>query len=152
MDFFSPGFSFLTDPWHVLYLEVLECVGNGLLTTASIMYCTALFSMETIASFRGVLATIYFGLGKLLGTVMGSEIRKLFGDRHTFQVYAAIAAISASVYCISYIIMKNCRSKKSSNEASTVPAAKDITRLKRRDHETAGGDLGVVNKGCDVSE
>lgn len=58
------GFSFLVDPWWVIPLEILESVSNGLLSTVGVMYCTVLFSLESIASFRGIFAVVYFGVGE----------------------------------------------------------------------------------------
>ncbi|XP_071536277.1 major facilitator superfamily domain-containing protein 6-A-like isoform X4 [Panulirus ornatus] len=105
------GYSLLMDPWWALPLEVLESVANGLLFTAAIMYCTVLFSIESIASFRGVFGVMYFGVGKLLGTTIGSEIRELLGDRITFRVLAAAALLCSVAYCLALLILRRHRAK-----------------------------------------
>nr|XP_053655060.1 uncharacterized protein LOC128704073 isoform X2 [Cherax quadricarinatus] len=96
------GLSMLVDPWWVLPLEALESVANGLLFTAAIMYCTLLFPMDIIASSRGIFAVVYFGVGKLLGTLIGSEVREVLGDRATFRVLAGIALAFALTYCLAF--------------------------------------------------
>lgn len=58
------GLSLLVDPWWVLPLDVFESLTNGVMFTAAVMYCTTLFTLQSIASFRGILAVFYFGIGR----------------------------------------------------------------------------------------
>ncbi|XP_069156153.1 major facilitator superfamily domain-containing protein 6 [Procambarus clarkii] len=100
------GMSVLIDPWWVLPLEMLESVANGLLFTAAIMYCTVLFPMDTITTFRGIFAVVYFGVGKLLGTAVGSEMREALGDRATFRVLAGTALAFTLIYCFAFCTLR----------------------------------------------
>ncbi|XP_042887952.1 uncharacterized protein LOC122263552 isoform X2 [Penaeus japonicus] len=105
------GFSFLTNPWWSLALEILESITNGLMFSAGIMYCTALFSLETITTFRGIFGLSYFGIGKLLGTIVGTEIREMIGDIKTFRLLSAVAFAASVLYYVGFTILKRLRNK-----------------------------------------
>ncbi|XP_071534172.1 uncharacterized protein [Panulirus ornatus] len=96
------GLSVLVDPWWALLLEVLDSLSFELLTTVSVMYCTVLFSNKSITSSRGMITSLNFGLGKLVGTYMGMEIREVLGDRATFRIFGGAALVCAVLYGGSY--------------------------------------------------
>ncbi|XP_069983539.1 major facilitator superfamily domain-containing protein 6-like [Penaeus vannamei] len=106
------GFSFLSNPWWSLPLEILESVANGLMFPAGILYCTVLFPLETITSSRGVFGMSYFGIGKLVGTIVGSEIRELAGDVQTYRWLSGAAFVTSVLYCIGFAVLTTKRSKK----------------------------------------
>ncbi|XP_037788986.1 major facilitator superfamily domain-containing protein 6-like [Penaeus monodon] len=108
------GYSFLSNPWWSLVLEALEGVANGLMFPAGIMYCTVLFSMETITSSRGLMGFTYFGIGKLVGTVVGTEIRESLGDVQTFRWLSGAALVATVLYCVGFAALK----RKSSRAAA----------------------------------
>ncbi|XP_045138797.1 uncharacterized protein LOC123520531 [Portunus trituberculatus] len=96
------GFSYLENPWWVLGLEVLESISNGLTFTVSMMYCTVLFSLETIVSFRGLFVVVYFGVGKSIGAASGSWLQDVFGERGSFRVLSWVAFASAFLYAAAF--------------------------------------------------
>ncbi|KAK4306124.1 hypothetical protein Pmani_022030 [Petrolisthes manimaculis] len=104
------GLSLLVDPWWVLPLEVFESLSNGVMGTAAVMYCTSLFTLQSIASFRGIYAVVYFGIGQLLGAMVGAEVREVFGDVNTFRIMSAAALVSFMAYCCSFYTLMKCRS------------------------------------------
>ncbi|XP_066984651.1 major facilitator superfamily domain-containing protein 6-like [Macrobrachium rosenbergii] len=135
------GFSYLQDPWWVLPLEILESVANGLLFTSAIMYCTVLFPTETIASFRGVLGILYFGIGRLVGVIVGSEIRERLGHRITFRIWACTAVACATFYFLASSALKKSRSRHFS--------VNDMVQG-REETKNNKGQSGIDNQAWDV--
>ncbi|XP_042242462.1 major facilitator superfamily domain-containing protein 6-B-like isoform X1 [Homarus americanus] len=134
------GMSFLKDPWVVLLLEIVESMANGSLNTVAILYCTVLFSMESIASCRGLLGVMNNGVGRLLGTLLGSIIREALGDRVTFRVLAAGGMVFCVLYCLAFCLLKRYRYKAFSVKTSSLPARQQASRQ------------GATNHACNVDE
>ncbi|KAG7168238.1 Major facilitator superfamily domain-containing protein 6-like 9 [Homarus americanus] len=98
-------YSMLVNPWWALPLEMLDALCSGLLTNVAIMYCTVLFSSKSITSSRGIISALNFGLGQLLGNLVGTEIREVMGDRATLQVFGGAAFVSAVLYGAAYLFI-----------------------------------------------
>ncbi|CAL4095214.1 unnamed protein product, partial [Meganyctiphanes norvegica] len=123
------GFSLLSNPWYVLILELFEGIGNGFLQSAAIMYCGTLVTPSSIVTFRGIIGTVYWGLGPLIGSIAGGAISEELGDRLTFRLMSALALVVAFIYLLGYgAIIKFRRPKYMRNCAATpVPTNDDCS-------------------------
>ncbi|XP_076049773.1 major facilitator superfamily domain-containing protein 6-like [Oratosquilla oratoria] len=99
------GFRFMTDPMMVLPLEVADSITNGLLGTASVMYCGELALSSTVASLRGLLGATSSGIGRTIGAVAGNQLREYFGPRESWGVLAVAALVLSLFYAIYYVAL-----------------------------------------------
>ncbi|XP_050738506.1 major facilitator superfamily domain-containing protein 6-like isoform X1 [Eriocheir sinensis] len=138
------GFSLLVNPWWVLPFEILESVTNGLLVTVGIMYCTVLFSLESIASFRGIFSVVYFGVGQLVGAASGSWLQSALGDRGAFRAFGYFAVAFAFSYAAAYYAF---RRRGRSKEEARGPA--EHAGENRSSQQPASSNVGTQMKGFD---
>ncbi|CAL4059938.1 unnamed protein product [Meganyctiphanes norvegica] len=113
------GLSFVTNPWWALPFQMLEAFTSGLFWTTAMMYCTQLVTLKSLASFRGLLGIAYWGIGRLLGTSIGTIIREHFGDRNTFRVMSGVALATTIIYLIANQILKKVRSQQHTLEVTS---------------------------------
>ncbi|CAL4061791.1 unnamed protein product [Meganyctiphanes norvegica] len=121
------GLSFLTNPWWVLPFEILEAATGGLFMTAALMYCTQLVSLSSLASFRGLIGVAYWGIGKLLGSSIGTVLREDLGDRNTFRVMSGFALATTIIIPIAHQLVKQYRSQQSPEVISQKLATENET-------------------------
>lgn len=135
------GFSYLVNPWWVLGLEVLESISNGLVITVGIMYCTVLFSLESIASFRGLFVIIYFGVGKSIGAASGSWLQHVVGERESYRVLSWVAFACTFLYAAAFYSLKRWRTWRGEAEKTpdvVVPDDK-VSTISRPDLQEKNG-------------
>ncbi|KAK8405616.1 hypothetical protein O3P69_001854 [Scylla paramamosain] len=137
------GFSYLENPWWVLGLEVLESISNGLISTVGIMYCTVLFSLESIASFRGIFVVVYYGVGRSIGAASGSWLQDAFGERESYRILAWVAFASSFLYAASFYSLKRWRTWR--REAKTPEVVVHDDKVSTISHS----DLQRKNSGID---
>lgn len=113
------GLIFLTNPWWVLPFEILEAMTGGLFMTAALMYCTELVTLSSVTSFRGLIGVFYWGIGKLVGSSIGTIIRENIGDRGTFTVMTIFALTTSIIYLTSYKLYKKYQSHQIPMQSST---------------------------------
>ncbi|MPC40184.1 hypothetical protein E2C01_033740 [Portunus trituberculatus] len=101
------------------------------------MYCTVLFSLESIASFRGLFVVVYFGVGKSIGAGSGSWLQDVFGERGSFRVLSWVAFASAFLYAVAFYGHKRWRMWRGEAEKTSdavVPDGK-VSTISRSDRQ-----------------
>ncbi|KAK4871463.1 hypothetical protein RN001_015587 [Aquatica leii] len=101
------GYSLIYNPWLCLIFEAMESITSSLTVTAVVTYAAKLSTVTTDTSIQGLLGGLYFGVGKGSGSLIGGYLMKYIGTRATFQIFAAISAITGLLYfCINYFYMR----------------------------------------------
>ncbi|XP_052076345.1 major facilitator superfamily domain-containing protein 6-A-like [Mytilus californianus] len=91
-------YSFLTNAWSVLPVEMLHGITFGIMWATATSYCSILTPPGMSGTIQGLLSGIHFGFGKGVGSVMTGQLYSQIGIRWTFRVYG----ISSFVLLILY--------------------------------------------------
>ncbi|KAG7156293.1 major facilitator superfamily domain-containing protein 6-like [Homarus americanus] len=128
------GYSLIVDYYWCAPFELLEGVTTGLLVTAAIIYGAQLSSKTNLATLQGVLATLHYGLGKSIGSLLGGYLMATLKAPFAFQVFSGIALISAFVYYIIgklVILPRHAKDLRRRQEIMAMP----IETISRREHK-----------------
>ncbi|XP_068243266.1 major facilitator superfamily domain-containing protein 6-like [Palaemon carinicauda] len=136
------GVCLIENPWWILPLEAIGSASDGFLMTASMGYLTFLCPTETIASFRGLFAIIHDGTGKMLGTLIGTELRKYLTHKEILAIWGSIAVATAITYYSAYYTLKKYRSTSNSTEHELEPEQKGTNSNKELSR--------IDNKACET--
>lgn len=83
------GYSFLHNPWIVLFLEPLHGVTFGLMWLPGVKLISETFPPELASSATGVLFTFVSGFGAIIGNVLAGVLYDAVGARMMFRIAAA---------------------------------------------------------------
>lgn len=95
------SYSFLTNAWYVLPVELLHGVCFGLMYGAASAYASIISPKGMSATVQGLIGGLYFGFGKGIGSLVTG---KLFdpvsglGEVWTFRLYSFLALFVLLVY------------------------------------------------------
>ena len=79
--------SFLTDPWLVLPLEILQGVTHAAVWAACTSYVGRIAPPGYATSAQGILQGLHHGLGRGCGAIIGGVLIHKFGTNVTFRAY-----------------------------------------------------------------
>ncbi|XP_034947864.1 uncharacterized protein [Chelonus insularis] len=159
------GYSFIYNPWHSLIFEALESVTTSLSFTAAVTYAAKLSTTSTDSSIQGLLGSMYYGVGKGSGSLVGGFIMKAIGTRNTYRIFAVVSIITGIIYFFFnalYLkkrpqvegndIVKKEPKKKTMNgiEASSIDAIEK--KIKNNKYNLKRIENGVSNKDSDGPE
>ncbi|KAK8744513.1 hypothetical protein OTU49_000845 [Cherax quadricarinatus] len=128
------GYSLIQDYYWCAPFEVLEGVTTGLLVTAAIIYGSQLASKTNVATLQGILATLHYGLGKSIGSLLGGYLMSKLKAPFTFQIFSGISLVSAFCYYLIgklLIMPKHARALKRRQEIMAMP----IETISRKEHK-----------------
>ncbi|KAH3831315.1 hypothetical protein DPMN_104578, partial [Dreissena polymorpha] len=122
-------YSFLSNPWFVLPVEMTHCFTFALMYASATGYANSISPEGLSATMQGVLAAVYWGIGKGIGSlVTGTMYDSVhgIGPRWTFRLYGFFALGVLALYGIVHFFFF--RKKQASKEVDmtvTYEANKD---------------------------
>ena len=81
-------YSFLTNPWVVVPLELMPGITNALAWVAMMSYVNEISNSDNSSTHQGILYGFYRGLGYGCGEVLGGVMINFVGAANAFKVYA----------------------------------------------------------------
>lgn len=81
-------YSFLSNPWLVLPLELMPGITNALAWVAMLSYVNEISTSKTATTHQGILYGFYRGLGYGCGEVLGGLMINFVGSGNAFKVFA----------------------------------------------------------------
>merc|ERR1712083_215286 len=108
------GYSYLQNPKHVYPYEALEGFTMALMMTSAVTYVAKISTPTTIASVMGLMGSLFFGLGKGSGSLVGGLLMSRVGTRWTFRLLAGVAGVCAVGYTtfqVFYVVPKRSKQK-----------------------------------------
>lgn len=94
------GYSLLPDPWLVLFLEPLHGFTFGCMWLSGVHMLGSQFPKELATSSFGFLHAAAFGVGPIVGNIVGGYLYDTLGARWMFRVTAAVMAMMLCVFHI----------------------------------------------------
>jgi PPP family 3-phenylpropionic acid transporter len=92
------GYSVLVNPWFVLLLEPIHGVTFGFMWLSGIHFFTGSFPAQLSNSAIGLLHASAFGVGPIIGNIVGGYMYDGMGPRMMFRVSAAAMCVVAFVF------------------------------------------------------
>ncbi|KAI9562166.1 hypothetical protein GHT06_013131 [Daphnia sinensis] len=92
----------LPNPWILIVTESLEGFCGFLGITTGSYFCAAAAPPGMLASLNGILAAAALGLGRGLGTAVGSFLISSYGIRSTYLLFAILSGSIAILYLTAY--------------------------------------------------
>ncbi|KAG7170822.1 Major facilitator superfamily domain-containing protein 6-A-like 2 [Homarus americanus] len=101
------GYASIYDPVSALYFEALEGVTIGLMLSAGMTYASELCTTKNIVSLQALCGTLYYGVGKGMGSVVGGYMYYHLGARKTFRMMTVASLLSAIIFIIFHIYIQH---------------------------------------------
>lgn len=112
------GYSFIKVPQYVYPLESLEGFTMALMMTSAVTYVAKISTKTTIASIMGLMGSLFFGIGKGSGCLIGGIMMSYLGAVLTFRLLATVAFFCALCYAFFQKLYIHPRNKKKADEQS----------------------------------
>ncbi|KAK3099153.1 hypothetical protein FSP39_000211 [Pinctada imbricata] len=93
-------YTFLTDPWQVLPIELLHGVTFGVFWAAGTSYASIIAPPGLSATVQGILGGVHFGFGKGIGSLVTGWLYKPLGFRWIFRLYSILAVVFLLCYIV----------------------------------------------------
>ncbi|XP_077967126.1 major facilitator superfamily domain-containing protein 6-like [Styela clava] len=91
-------YTFITDAWQVLLVEGLHGISFALPNAAICSYAAVIAPKDATATLISISQTAYWGLGNMLGALLGGILYEAFGGVKMFRIVGAISVITAVLY------------------------------------------------------
>lgn len=106
------GYSFIQEPEMVFLLEFLKPLCTTLLLISAMTFVKDVSTLTTVATMEGIFGSLYFGIGRGLGGLIGAYSWEMVGSRLTFQLLSTVALGSAVFYSIIMLVHRKFTSSK----------------------------------------
>ena len=94
------GYSMLTNPWYVLFLEPLHGFSFALMWLSCVHFFSNAFPKDLGATAFGLLHSSSFGVGPILGNVIGGQMYQRWGPRVMYQRMSVDMLILVGVFLL----------------------------------------------------
>ncbi|XP_070552560.1 major facilitator superfamily domain-containing protein 6-like [Ptychodera flava] len=94
------GYSFITNPWFVLPLELLHGITFGAMYAAVTNYGSIIAPPGMAATVQSLVAACNMGVGKGLGGLLGGIVYKAYGGKVLFCSFAVLCFLTGLLYWI----------------------------------------------------
>ncbi|XP_028391387.1 major facilitator superfamily domain-containing protein 6-like [Dendronephthya gigantea] len=112
--------SLLSNPWHVLPLEILQGITHAAVWASCTSYIGKMAPPEYATSAQGVLQGLYHGLGRGCGAILGGIFIHIHSTEAVFRTYGiACFAVLVIYFIINYFLGKT--GTKSSSKSKVSP-------------------------------
>ncbi|KAF2368818.1 Major facilitator superfamily associated domain [Trinorchestia longiramus] len=101
------GLYVLQNPVFALPLEALDSISTGMFMAVASLHMTSLVPCEALASMKGLLGTIYMGVGKMTGAAVGTAIVDAYGTRVSWAIMAGAAFTIAFLLAFSVMVVRS---------------------------------------------
>ena len=100
------GFSYLTNAWYILLLQLTHAVGFAMFWAAAVAHTTFLAPPGMTTTFLGILNGIHFGVATGISTIAGGIAYKTFGGRVLYRFFAGVCTVWALFMLIFVVFEK----------------------------------------------
>ncbi|XP_049886210.1 major facilitator superfamily domain-containing protein 6-B isoform X2 [Pectinophora gossypiella] len=95
-------YSFLTNAWWVLPIEMLQGITFGMFYPTMTSYANVVSPPGTETTVQGLIGAIFEGVGTSLGSFIGGRLYQNYGGWQTFQWFG----IGSLIFCVTHIIIQ----------------------------------------------
>ncbi|XP_022832726.1 major facilitator superfamily domain-containing protein 6 [Spodoptera litura] len=100
-------YSFLTNPWWVLPIEMLQGVTFGMFYPTMTSYANIVSPPGTETTVQGLVGAVFEGVGTSLGSFIGGQLYGTYGGWITFRSFGIGALICCALNWLAFFILKD---------------------------------------------
>lgn len=108
-------YSFLTNPWWVLPIELMNGITFGLFYATMASYASIVAPPGTEATTQGLVGAVFEGVGVSLGSLIGGIIYEKYGGWWAFRIFG----LASLVCCVVHVIAQHLVNRTSKKEIIT---------------------------------
>lgn len=94
------AYSYLCNPWLVLFIEPLHGLTFGFMWLSGVHFVRQAFPSSLSCSSIGFLSAVSFGVGPLIGNVIGGALYQKLGGRWMFRLMAVCMLVVSAVFLL----------------------------------------------------
>ncbi|EDO49067.1 predicted protein [Nematostella vectensis] len=92
--------SFISGPWHLVSFGFVEGFTYGTSWVAMATYLVSSAPTDSTSTVQGVLQSVYWGLGGLLGVLIGNNLISMIGSAASLRLFSVMALVIAIIFTI----------------------------------------------------
>ncbi|KAI0215780.1 Major facilitator superfamily domain-containing protein 6, partial [Lamellibrachia satsuma] len=92
------AYSFLRDPWMVLFVEPLHGLTYGLFYATASAYGSLITPPGLHGTMQGIIGALHFGFGRGVGNLEGGQLIELYGTAEMFRIHGISACVLLVLY------------------------------------------------------
>ncbi|XP_057290349.1 major facilitator superfamily domain-containing protein 6-like [Hydractinia symbiolongicarpus] len=96
--------SYVENPWLVLPLQGMKCLGVALFWTSAIEKVTTITEREVRSTMIGLLNSIHYALGPAIAIFVGGYLYEIYGGRYFFRIVGMVFSVWTIVVLIYHLI------------------------------------------------
>ncbi|KAJ8737837.1 hypothetical protein PYW08_000432 [Mythimna loreyi] len=100
-------YSFLTNPWWVLPIEMLQGVTFGMFYPTMTSYANIVSPPGTETTVQGLVGAVFEGVGTSLGSFIGGHLYGTYGGWITFRAFGIGALVCCILNWLAFYILKD---------------------------------------------
>ncbi|XP_072930652.1 uncharacterized protein Sugb [Epargyreus clarus] len=100
-------YSFLTNPWWALPIEMLQGITFGMFYPTMTSYANVVSPPGTETTVQGLVGAIFEGVGTSLGNFIGGHLYDTYGGWNTFRWFGIGALIASIVHVVVQYVLKD---------------------------------------------
>ncbi|KAB7504846.1 Major facilitator superfamily domain-containing protein 6 [Armadillidium nasatum] len=112
------GLSYLSNPFWVIPLEMLELFTINLMQVATATLAYKLAPKTLVATAQGLVWISHFDIGRALGTIVGGYLIKVYGMIRVFEGASVLSAICATVYLTLHQVFKYAKANRNTDQSA----------------------------------
>jgi len=122
-------YSYITNPWYSLPIEILNGVTFGLFYSTMASYAHIISPPGFESTVQGIVGAAFEGLGVAVGSVVGGAVYSAMGGVFMFRSFGLFAIVLCLIHAIVHIVLKCYIEKKKTSDFDVV-ATEDQDRPK----------------------
>lgn len=96
--------SYVENPWLVLPLQGMQCLGVALFWTSAIEKVTTITEREVRSTMIGFLNSIHYALGPAIANFVGGYLYEIYGGRYFFRIIGVVFSGWAFVVLVYHLV------------------------------------------------
>ena len=139
------GFSYLTNAWYILLLQLVHAIGFAMFWAAAVIHTTVLAPSGMTTTLLGVLNGIHFGVATGLAGILGGLAYKTYGGRVVYRFFAGVCSVW-SVFVLIFVFYEKRRERRRKPQTDTEDAETGVKLLEK----TENGNHKAVDKNVGI--
>jgi len=99
------AYSFLTDPWYALPIELLNGLTLGVYWSTMASYAYLVAPPGTASTLQGIFGAIFEGIGTSIGSLLGGLIFQKYGGVILFRSWGVFALSTGILFALANLFL-----------------------------------------------
>ena len=122
-------YSFITNPWYSLPIEILNGITFGIFYATMTSYAHIISPPGFESTMQGIVGAAFEGLGVAIGSFVGGAVYKAYGGVFMFRAFGLFAIIMCLAHAFVHIMLLKCVKEDDKQPGFNVVATVDQDRV-----------------------